>query len=101
MNRRAAMSKRPTRNGDPSAPPVAPAGGATHLPYFAPPPRYLPTERPGPVGGKRDENRRRRTEEIAAAAQRLFLARGVLGVTIDDIVREAAVAKGSFYRYFR
>ena len=64
-------------------------------------PPQPPNERPGPVGGKRDQNRRARTQTLHEAAQRLFLERGVDSVSIDDITREANVAKGSFYRYFR
>jgi AcrR family transcriptional regulator len=57
-------------------------------------------KRPGPPGGVRDENRRRRSEELRTAALTLFLARGIESVTIDEIVEQAGVAKGSFYRYF-
>jgi AcrR family transcriptional regulator len=67
---------------------------------IAPRPRRTPKERPGPAGGKRDENRQRRTKDLCDAGLRLFLAHGIELVTIDDIVREASVAKGSFYRYF-
>lgn len=67
----------------------------------SPRPRVVPQLRPGPKGGKRDENRRRRTKEICDAAVALFLERGIEGVTIDDIVRTAGIAKGSFYRYFK
>ena len=56
--------------------------------------------RPGLPGGKRDENRRAKTDGLMAAALPLFLARGVEAVTIDDITRAAKAAKGSFYRYF-
>ena len=63
-------------------------------------PRHVPQQRPGAPGGKRDANRRRRTKDIADAGLRLFLQRGIEDVTIDEIVREAGVAKGSFYRYF-
>ncbi len=63
-------------------------------------PTQLPGERPGPVGGKRDQNRRARTQGLLEAAQKLFLERGIESVSIDDITREASVAKGSFYRYF-
>lgn len=63
-------------------------------------PQQLPAERPGPLGGKRDRNRRARTEGLLEAAERLFLARGIEDISIDDITREAGVAKGSFYRYF-
>jgi AcrR family transcriptional regulator len=65
-----------------------------------PRPPQLPGERPGPIGGKRDQNRRARTQGLLDAAQRLFLEHGIESVSIDDITREASVAKGSFYRYF-
>jgi len=64
------------------------------------PPR-VPAERPGPVGGKRDANRRQRIAQLCDAALKLFLAHGIGSVTIDQIVDEAGVAKGSFYRYFK
>lgn len=63
-------------------------------------PSVLPEERPGQAGGKRDQNRRARTQGLLDAAQKLFLERGIENVTIDEITREAGVAKGSFYRYF-
>ncbi len=63
-------------------------------------PRKVPKERPGPVGGKRDQNRRERTADLLQAGLRQFLRRGIEAVTIDEITREAGVAKGSFYRYF-
>jgi AcrR family transcriptional regulator len=52
------------------------------------------------VGGKREANRRQRTEALRQAALPLFLSRGIEGVSIDDIVQSAGSAKGSFYRYF-
>jgi AcrR family transcriptional regulator len=58
------------------------------------------TRRPGLPGGKRDENRRQKTDALMSAALPLFLAHGVEAVTIDDITRAAKAAKGSFYRYF-
>jgi AcrR family transcriptional regulator len=72
----------------------------SRTPPRAPAPAQLPAERPGPVGGKRDRNRRARTEGLLEAAEQLFLKRGIEDVSIDDITRQAAVAKGSFYRYF-
>lgn len=42
-----------------------------------------------------------RSAEILACASRLFHERGIGSVTIDDIVRAANVAKGTFYLYFR
>ena len=35
-----------------------------------------------------------------AAAEKLFLAKGVEATTISEIVEEAQVAKGTFYHYF-
>lgn len=64
-------------------------------------PHRVPDKRPGPVGGKRQANRARRTRDLCDASLKLFLERGIGAVTIDEIVREAGVAKASFYRYFR
>ena len=64
-------------------------------------PPNVPSERPGQVGGKRDANRRERIAQLCDAALALFLERGIGTVTIDQIVEEAGVAKGSFYRYFK
>jgi AcrR family transcriptional regulator len=57
-------------------------------------------QRPGPPGGKRDQNRKAKTKQVLDAALVLFLERGVESVTIDEIVDRAEIAKGSFYRYF-
>ena len=64
-------------------------------------PRNAPQARPGPAGGTRDANRKARTQAIAKAALELFLDRGVEAVSVDDVVRRARIAKGSFYTYFR
>ncbi len=58
------------------------------------------SQRPGPQGGVRETNRRERVKALSDAALELFLARGLDGVTIDDITQAAGVAKGTFYRYF-
>jgi AcrR family transcriptional regulator len=63
------------------------------------PPR-TPKERPGREGGARDANRKKRVTQLCDAALTLFLQRGLGEVTIDDIVKKARLAKGSFYRYF-
>ncbi len=65
------------------------------------PRRASPTERPGALGGKRDLNRRKRVQDLIDAGLSLFLERGIEAVTIDDVAREAGMAKGNFYRYFR
>jgi AcrR family transcriptional regulator len=56
--------------------------------------------RPGLEGGKRDLNRKKRVADLLEASLPLFLERGIEGVTIDDIVLAAGMAKGSYYRYF-
>lgn len=43
----------------------------------------------------------KRSAEILTCASRLFHERGIGAVTIDDIVRAANVAKGTFYLYYR
>jgi AcrR family transcriptional regulator len=65
------------------------------------PRRAGPVERPGAFGGKRDINRRKRVQDLTNAGLLLFLERGIEAVTIDDVAREAGMAKGNFYRYFR
>lgn len=55
--------------------------------------------RPGPRGGARDRNRRAKTESLRKAGLELFLALGLDGASIDDIVKRARMPKGSFYRY--
>jgi len=63
-------------------------------------PKALPSHRPGKSGGKRDENRKRQVAKLGKAGLVLFCERGLEAVSVDDIVRKAKVAKGSFYRYF-
>jgi AcrR family transcriptional regulator len=65
-----------------------------------PPDELLPGSRPGQPGGKRDVNRRDKTQALCDAALSLFLELGIEGTRIDDITKAAGVAKGSFYRYF-
>ena len=65
------------------------------------PRRAGPVERPGALGGKRDLNRRKRVQDLIDAGLSLFLQRGIEAVTIDEVAREAGMAKGNFYRYFR
>src|SRR3954465_13165898 len=65
------------------------------------PTRRRVSKRPGQPGGVRATNRREKERVLLDAALLLFLARGVEGVSVDDITRAAGVAKGSFYRYFK
>ena len=60
----------------------------------------LPLE-PASVPMPRSDRRRQRTRAaIIAAGQHLFATRSLEGVSIDDIVAAADVAKGSFYNHF-
>jgi AcrR family transcriptional regulator len=58
-----------------------------------------PRQRPGPAGGLCDLNRQDNVRRLVEASLMLFLDRGIAAVTIDDIVQDADMAKGSFYRY--
>jgi AcrR family transcriptional regulator len=46
------------------------------------------------------EKRARTRAQLIAAAKSLFAGQAVESVTVDDIVREAGVAKGTFYVHF-
>jgi AcrR family transcriptional regulator len=46
------------------------------------------------------EKRARTRAQLVAAAQSLFARQPVESVTVDDVVREASVAKGTFYGHF-
>jgi len=47
-----------------------------------------------------DRRRARTREALLSAGRALFAARDVDGVSIDEIVAAAEVAKGSFYNHF-
>lgn len=63
-------------------------------------PKGVALKRPGPPGGVRDTNRLKKSQAIRDAALLLFLERGIENVSVDDIMKAAKMAKGSFYRYF-
>ncbi len=63
-------------------------------------PKAQSLQRPGPVGGVRDLNRQKKALAIRDAALLLFLERGIEAVSVDDIMKSARMAKGSFYRYY-
>lgn len=50
---------------------------------------------------RKKEPRSVHREQIAAAASRLFLEKGVTAVTMDDIAAEAGYSKATLYVYFR
>jgi AcrR family transcriptional regulator len=63
-------------------------------------PKGQALKRPGPVGGVRDLNRQKKAQAIRDASLLLFLERGIEAVSVDDIMKAARMAKGSFYRYY-
>lgn len=50
--------------------------------------------------GLRERTRRALQEDIARAAQKLFLLKGFEATTIDDIAAEVGMSQRSFFRYF-
>lgn len=51
--------------------------------------------------GKLDLNKKQKRESLLNTAFHLFLTNGIQKTTISDIVKEAGVAKGTFYLYFK
>lgn len=54
-----------------------------------------------PVEKRIKREKLRRTEEILLAAQRVMLAKGYTGSTMDDIAAEAGLTKPTVYQYFK
>jgi len=50
------------------------------------------------MSGKRGEDTR---ERILASAKALVMAKGFVGTSIDDIIKDAALTKGAFFHYFK
>lgn len=53
------------------------------------------------MGRRKKEAPKIHRESISGAAERLFLAKGIQGTTMDDIAREAGYSKATLYVYFR
>jgi len=60
--------------------------------------RRLKATKPTP---RRREQKLHRQEEILAAAFEVFAAHGYEAARIDDVARQAGIAKGTIYLYFR
>jgi AcrR family transcriptional regulator len=73
-------------------------GPRSASPRRAAPQTELPVLEAGVVHERADAARNRL--RVLAAAERLFAARGVAGVTMDDVAAEAGVGKGTLYRRF-
>lgn len=56
--------------------------------------------RPGAPGGARQENRRRRLEDLHRAALDCFLAEGMQAVSVEELASSAGLSKAGFYRYY-
>lgn len=42
-----------------------------------------------------------RRNEILDTAEKLFVSKGYMKTTVNDILREIGIAKGTFYHYFK
>ena len=42
----------------------------------------------------------RRKQELLQIAYRMFISRGYENTSVDDIIEEAGIAKGTYYYYF-
>lgn len=51
--------------------------------------------------GKVDENKKKKREALLNTAYDLFTTKGTNATAISDIVKQAGVAKGTFYLYFK
>lgn len=51
--------------------------------------------------GKLDEKKKQKREALLEAAYNLFTSKGVFDTSISDIVKQASMAKGTFYLYFK
>ncbi len=50
---------------------------------------------------RKEREKERRRNEIIDAAEKLFFSRGYENVTMDDIAKEAELARGTLYLYFK
>jgi len=50
---------------------------------------------------RREEIRKKRKNEIADAAMRVFLKKGFRNTSMEDIINETSLSKGGFYYYFK
>lgn len=51
--------------------------------------------------GKLEENKKRKKQLLLDSSFDLFMKKGWLETTISDIVKQANVAKGTFYLYYK
>lgn len=53
------------------------------------------------IVGKLDSNKKQKRDSLLNTAFHLFIKNGIPKTTISDIVKDAGVAKGTFYLYFK
>ncbi len=51
--------------------------------------------------GKVEQNKQEKFENLLNSAQQLFMTKGIPQTSISDITKQAGVAKGTFYLYFK
>ena len=47
------------------------------------------------------ENKKQKQEKLLSAAFTLLSRKDIVDITVNDIVKEAGLAKGTFYLYFK
>jgi len=52
-------------------------------------------------GRKREQKKIIKENKLLEAAYNLFIEKGITATAIDEIVKKAGVAKGTFYLYFK
>ncbi len=60
----------------------------------------MSADAPSASAGKRERNKEQNRAAILNAARRCFMAQGLDGVSVRDIIRETGLATGTFYNYF-
>ena len=50
---------------------------------------------------RKEREKEQRRNEIVDAAEKLFFEKGYEGVSMDDVARDAELAKGTLYLYFK
>lgn len=53
------------------------------------------------IADRKEREKEKRRRDIITAAEKLFFSRGYENVTMDDIAKEAELARGTLYLYFK
>lgn len=87
----------PRKTAPPTRPPRAPTGPAPRPRRAARSPAEPPDTQPVPRAAQRRERSR---EDILAATRELILARGLKGLTLEEVAAAVGLTKAALYYYF-